>query len=407
MSERDWQHNPETGEEQIWRDGGWRAPTRAEVSVAEKGSVWSGAEALLEGATGAQMIGGLALNMVSPGAGQAFIDRSMALTDKHPVVSLLPAAGSVAALAKTGTTSMASRVAARTAGVRTAGNVAPTQGLKTATGLAKGPQDFVPEVFKGVVRGIEGGIQAVPGARILLDSLRIQRQKVAGKALGRWLGVSDDTLHASKGRLTDDVIEETLAKTDEMYAGISNDITENVSTSQFNGMVDDAAERGLLIEDKANLYKASTNDIGDKVIALRSELRKAQRGAKDTIERQHIEQAIDNIQKILDEKLAGTASEQVAKTADKYYARWMQMRNSNAIRADGTIARNATSQMLKRNDPRTMLGQRGNLDDETQVLVDTMKDWGKLGPEMPSSGTAERAAAAAALMGTGGSAAIF
>ncbi|MCP4929185.1 MAG: hypothetical protein GY918_09050, partial [Gammaproteobacteria bacterium] len=99
MTERDWQHNPETGEEQIWRDGGWRAPTRAEMSVAEKGSVWSGAEALLEGATGAQMIGGLALNMVSPGAGQAFIDRSMALTDKHPVVSLLPAAGSVAALA--------------------------------------------------------------------------------------------------------------------------------------------------------------------------------------------------------------------------------------------------------------------------------------------------------------------
>jgi hypothetical protein len=400
MADRDWATNPETGERLIWREGGWREPSLSEVAVGQKGSIASGAEAMLEGATGAQAIGGLALNALSPGAGQVYLDRSAALTGKHPVASMLPLAGSAAGLATKGVTSMAARVAARTAATKGAG-VAGT-GLTTNTGLLKGAQDFVPEFLKGTVRGLEGGISAIPGARVLTDAMRIQRQGVAGRALGKWLGISDDTLRASKGKLTDDVVEETLAKTDEMYAGMSNDITENVSKTSFTRMVDDAVERGLLIEDKAALYKASNNSVGDSVIALRSELRKLQRGAADNIERQNVEMAIENIQKILDQQLKGTASEFTAKTADKLYARWMQIRNTNAIRPDGTVMRNATSQMLKRNDPRTMMGQRGNLDDETQVLVDTIKDWGKLGPELPSSGTAERAAAASVLAGLGG-----
>jgi hypothetical protein len=400
MADRDWATNPETGQRLIWREGGWREPTLSEVAVGQKGSIASGAEAMLEGATGAQAIGGLALNALSPGAGQVYLDRSAALTGKHPVASLLPLVGSVGAVAGKGALTMSQRVAAKAATRPTASVLG--RGLTTDTGLAKGAQDFVPDFLKGTVRGLEGGIQAIPGARVLTDMMRIQRQGVAGKALGKWLGISDDTLRASKGKLTDDVIEETLAKTDEMYAGMSNDITENVSKTQFTGMIDDAVERGLLIEDKAALYKASNNSVGDSVIALRSELRKMQRGAADNIERQNVEVAIDNIQKILDQQLKGTGSEFTAKTADKLYARWMQIRNTNAIRPDGTVIRNSTSNMLKRNDPRTMMGQRGNLDDDTQVLVDTIKDWGKLGPELPSSGTAERGAAASILSKMGG-----
>ena len=259
--------------------------------------------------------------------------------------------------------------------------------------MIKGLQDIVPEPFQGMARGIEGVTQTVPGARILTDMLRIQRQGVAGKALGKWLGINDEVLSASRGKLTDDVVETALSTTDELYASLGNGITETVPASKFTSMVDDAVERGLIIEDKAAKYKASDMTTGEKVIALRSELRGLKRTAKDNIEQQHIDESIQKIQQIVDKALEGTDLEDVSRLADKRYARWMQMKNTSAIDKDGTVRRHALSQMLKKGDARSMLGQRGSLDPETDALVNTMKDWNKLGPEMPSSGTAERTAA--------------
>ena len=108
--------------------------------------------------------------------------------------------------------------------------------------------------------------------------------------------------------------------------------------------------------------------------------------------------------------MKGTDAEGISRLADTRYARWMQLRGTQALSADGTVRRASTAAMLKRRDPRMMLGQR-DMDPETADLVNAMKEWGKMGKEMPSSGTAERTAMYNMLKGAGvvgfGGAAIF
>ena len=389
-------HNPDTGQVYQFKQGRWAEISPLEADIAQAGAA------------------GQALSFMAGASPlSAFTEAGRAAMDVNPVAANLPLAGGVAWLGARPLGRMAGRVLGKIEqGAQTAR--AGGTGLRTPSGMLKRPQDMVPEELSGVVRGMEAGVEAAPGLRLLTDQIRLQRQRVAGNALGRWLGVPEETLSASKNKLLPDVVEDALSTTDEMYTSISNAMTRTIKRDQFDEMLEEAVERKLLIPEKASQYKelidSQGRSVGDSVIALRSELRGMARNASDETARQHTEMIIQNIQKVIDSALEGTPESAIAKLADTRYARWMLLKNTSAIRQDGTVSRAALTQALKRNDARTILGNRKGQDPETDALVQAMKDWGQLGAEMPSSGTAERTAAYDALIGIiglGTGAAIF
>lgn len=388
-----YRHNPETGQAYVFDNGRWTEMTPEQTQVAQTGALGQAAAATM-GATGLDMLPGAdAVSGAAPG-----IARSAAVAGL---------AAPVAGLAVKG----GGRLAQRALALREAqGGAQGASGLRTTSGMIKRPSDMVPEPLQGTVAALESGVQAIPGARVLLDMSKMQRQSVAGKALGRYLGASDEALAASKGKLTDDVMEGVLAETDEMYQQIAADITERVSPQQFLKFVDDAVERKSISADVAGMHKELLEDgsrtVGDAVVALRSDLRAVAREGGTATQKRYAEKIIDNIQDIIDKALEGTEAAKISKAADTRYRRWMNLKNRNVIRGDGTVSRAALRQMLKNDDPRLMYGKAGG-DAETRALAQASKDWDSLGPEIPSSGTTERAAALGLLGTLGGGAAIF
>ena len=377
-----YRHNPETGQSYMY-DGGagqWREMGALETELARSGA----AGTVISAATGANPL----LAITQPELAAAAQSTNPIATNLGAAATLLTGGGSIGQSAR-----MADRIVNRSTTAK-----APMK-FTTESGMVKGLQEYVPESMRGTAQVVEAAFDA-PGLRVLKDARTMQRRNVAGKALGRWLGMSDEQVAASGGKLTDEVMESMLGATDDMYAKGAGRISENLSPAQFNQIVDDVAERKLLIPEKAQAWKDMDIGTGEKLIALRSELRAMARQQQSLVDEQNIDQAILKIGDIVKDAVKGTDAEDVLTEADKRYARWMAIKNSQAIEAGTGIVRRAQLEgVLRREDPRMMLGKRGSLDKETADLVQAMKDWKSLGGDLPTSGTAERAAVMGALAG--------
>lgn len=383
-----YRHNPDTGQNYVYRQGRWQEVSQQEVDINQAGLVGD-AVSFIQG-----------FNPAAP-----FTEGGQAALNANPIISQLPLLAGGAGIVRGGVGRMSQRVAGQLT------QQVPGQGFRTASGMLRRPQDMVPEELAGVVRGFESGIEATPGLRILTDQIRLDRQRQAGNALGRWLGINSDVLVQNKNKLLPEVMEDALSTTDEMYTSISSTLDDTMTRAQVDELLEDAVKRKLIIPDKKAQYdelldisektaQREGRGIGQSVIDLRSELRTLARTADNT-ETQNIDIAIQNIQKTIDEVLEGTDAGLISREADKRYARWMLVKQGKAIRDDGTVSRAALMNIFRRENPREMIGNRAARDDDTQLLFDRLKDWSQMGPEMPSSGTAERTAAYNFLMSMG------
>jgi hypothetical protein len=374
-----YRNNPETGQKYIFNAGAgkWQEMSESQIRVAgatEQAPVLMGIASAASAAVG--------LGLVS--------EEARALEQSSPLAATAGGVATVAGAPMSAFGRMSARVLARRAAEKTAlpAVEGAASGLRTQSGMIKGLQDVVPESFRGAARTAE----AVPGASLLTGMRGMYNRGLAGKSLGRWMGMSDELVARSKGKLTDDVMEEMLSETDDMYRSISGTLDEKVALSQFDEMVDGAVKRKVMIADKAEDWKALEGSMGEKIIALRSELRAQARGNVDTVEKQNLEKAIQNIQKIIDDSVKGTDAEGISKLADTRYSRWMALKGSQAIETGtGNVRRASLDQVLRKRDARMMMGKRDGMDAETADLVQAMKDWRSVGDPLPSSGSAERA----------------
>jgi hypothetical protein len=386
----DFRHDSESGQTFIFEPDNqeWREATPMEVRIGQSGAVGQALSAV-EGATGVPGI-------INSELGDALGAVNSTSENVGLVGSLFGGAG----VAKGG--KLIERVMARKAASeatqqtaeRAAGGV-----FKTDSGFTRLPSDMVPAPLAGTVRAVEAGISAIPGARVGMDMINIQRQRVLAQKVGQTIGVNADDLAAGGGKLTPDVIDASLSRVDAAYddaRGLMNDVGDPGSLQRI---VDQAVDAKVLDADLAKDY--AQVPVGDALLDIRSTLRANKNQADNIVQSQKMDKIITNIQKIIDDAAEGTDIKPRLDEADRIWRNWAGLRDSAAIRDDGTINFPSLRNALSKNfGARKVKGGGKMTGDVEQELIDAVTDYGtKLGKPIPSSGTAERGAAAALLAG--------
>jgi len=267
--------------------------------------------------------------------------------------------------------------------------------FKTEQGFQKLPSDIVPGPFAGSARAIEAGVGAIPVLRIVTDMFKIQRQNHLGGKLQRALGFTEAEIKASGGKLLPDAFQAPLQRVDAAYDSARGFLDDTLDASQIRKVTNEAAKEGLLTPQQVKGFTTAKDAPGAQILDLRSQLRGMQRTADTQYQRQRISEIIDNIQDIINDATQGTAIAPELAKADKVYKLWKTVDDGAAIAADGTINfRSLQNALNKSYGSRAVKGGRGVADPLVDDLIKSVDELGQLGPAIPSSGTAERAAAA-------------
>jgi len=378
----------EAGEKFIW-DGATRSfkpATPEQVQVGRAGILGQVASAI-QGATGIP-------GMISPATGEALETVNPGSATAGLVTSL---AGGAGALARQGLR----RGAKETVTDRVQAKVAQQSGgrFKTDSGLIKRPGDIAPPSLQGSARGLEAGLESVPGLRILGDAIKHQRQQVVGQKLAVAMGGSADDFARQGGKIDRPFLDSMLNPVDSVYESSRIELGARLGKDKVNALAT-KHEKLLGKEIRQEMAEAKQNELGDILIEIRSELRADLRRSKKFRERKKINKVIEDIQKTISDALEGTDLKPQLDEADRIYKVWKTIDNSSAIAPDGSVNFDAMRRAMRKTyGSRATRGGKGINDPLAEELFRTLDDLGALGNPLPSSGTAERSIAAGIVTG--------
>lgn len=373
--------------------GRWREASQAEIAVAGLGMSGQ-AEAIAEGATGAQSIAGL----FSP----AIAERAQALGSVNDTAMNIGMAGAGAAglagLAR-GVGSATSRTQARISA-----NSGRQSGLRTSQGFIRQPEELLPEFAQGGGRILRAGAETLPVTRIITDYLiRVPNQQNLNRLAGRALGLTDDELRATGGRLTDDLMRVADDRMAESYQQVGDAVTANASQQRVQNLAVMAQDEGMITGRAAQALTRQGQEQGRQLMSLSSELKRSMRSARTVQERTTIGNILDELDEIVDEALAAGGDQGAATLWRETNARWRaslafergrSWTNGNVNSASMDSALKAIyGRGYRRSSP------PANAPQEVRDFLEGVRQAQGVNVGIPTSGTAERLLAASALGG--------
>jgi len=391
--------NKETGERLLYDDraGRWREPTAAEVKIERMGYVGQAAS-VAEGATGAMSIAGLfnekaaataqALQSINPLSSTAGLAGSLGLAGA-PLVR-----GGMGLLGKAGTIS--SRV---------------QDGISSGSrmGFRRMPDEMLPPQMSGAGQLVRAGATSTVPGRLATDMLiRVPNQRNLNRLVGRSLRLTDDELKAAGGKIDDSLYGVIQERTNDAY----RDVSKRIGASMNKGDVDQLAIKlnaeNLITNKKLLAVTDKQADVGDSIMALRSDVRAAQRGEQDTAVRNMMQNTMDEIDAII-EKALDASGDDVAmalyKDANARYKMELAVETGNVLGRDGNISATLLDTQLRKSFGNAYRsGDR--LENVPTDLADALQGARiaqGLNIGLPTSGTAERLLGASMVSGlTGG-----
>ena len=273
--------------------------------------------------------------------------------------------------------------------------------FKTEQGFLKKASDIGPEAIRGTVQSLEAGIGSIPGLRVMVDLINTQKRKVMGGKVGRAMGMSNGEIRAGGGRLRPADVEPALDRIDDTYNAARNLVSEKVTTQQVQKIGREAAKQNFISETElANLGRA-TDATGDTLLDLRAAVRRSGRASATRAERVRAAEIIDEIQELIKQSAKGTNQFKALGEADRQWKVWSAINKGGVVNGEGWLNLNSLKNNLTRSFG-TRVGRGGSREGLRPVEVDMFNAIDELGPinfQIPSSGTAERQIAAAAIGG--------
>lgn len=379
-------------------------PDGSEFILTGKGWVPNTPE--LEGAAGAGVFGAAMSNAIEL-ASFGFIEQPEEFQQVSPVASraadVVSAVGLMSpllrgALGAAKGLGVASRGAAKQA-TKAEGGTA----FRTPSGFVKRPSDVVPESLQGTARAIESGFQAFPGLRVITDVINNQKSKIMGTKVGRALGLTDDEIRASGGKLRPSDVEPALNRIDDTYNAARDAASAKVTTPQVAKLADEAADAGFITKQEVGTLTRATDETGAQLLDLRSSLREVMRTSTSRLERQRAAEIIDSIQELIKDATKGTELFAELGIADRQYKLWKALDKAGTVSGEGKLnlasLKNSLSSKKSFGGRVGRGGKREGLREVEKEMFDAIDELGPINFQIPSSGTAERAIAASLLGG--------
>lgn len=387
-------HNPNTGEVIIYDDqiGQWRDATRAEIDIEQSGLAGQ-IEAGIEGATGVQSL----LGLFSP----EFAARADALTGSNTAAATLGGIATlgVGSMALMGRGSATARALQRSQ-TRQAG------GLRTGQGFIRNPEQLGPESMQGAGRIVRAGIESNPVTRMITDYLiRNPNQKNLNRLAGRAVGLTDDELARSGGRLTDDLLGLADERLGAQFDEVGARITEKIDPDEVTNLALQLNAENRISNARLAQVADNAENAGRELMGIRSELLAQSRRTSDDAVKNQIQNRIDEIDAIIEKAVSGDdvtsklyadarARYRVSLALDKGAARSMDD-NLNVPSLNNQLRKIYGAGFTKGRVP-------GGAPVEVQDFLKGAREARGVDVGVPSSGTAERLIAANILgIGTG------
>lgn len=393
--------NPETGQKFLYDDsrGEWREMSGAEEKIEKMGYAGQ-AVAAVEGATGIGSIAGIfdegiaervaALQAINPGTSKAALVGSLGLGAAGAAKGALTASGMAGGR-------MAQRIQARTAG----------KGADESMGFRRMPDEMLPASAQGAGQFVRAGATATIPGRLATDFLiRVPNQRNLNRLVGRALRLTDDELRAAGGKIDNQLYGVVQERSHEAFRQVGQRITKAVDEDEVINMAVKLNQEGYITNQK--LAAMIDDTAGENLMAMRSEMRAAQRQAGDVQVSTMLQNTVDEIDGII-EKGLDEAGDKVAKQlygdARARYKLELAIEKGNVLgRDDNVSATLMDTQLRKLFGDSYRAGKRN--ENVPQDLADALQGVRKaqgMNLGLPTSGTTERALAANLLSGlTGG-----
>jgi len=280
------------------------------------------------------------------------------------------------------------------------------QANKTATqGFVPKMEQRVPKPFQGATRLLEGGLEGTVVGRLMTDYMvRNPNQRNLNSLILKGLGATDDQIAAAGGQATDDVMRQATATRSAKFEEVGSRITQAMDKEEVTKMGLDL-NRAKMISNDDLVRLADGKDLGRELMSIRSELLAATRGAQTRSEKIAVDNAIKAIDDIVKKAMKDSGDEVTVKL-------WADVRsqdklaravNAGQARSMDAINPNSLDTAMKRyfGKAYTEGGDLSNLPTEVADAITGARAAKGFNVGLPSSGTAERAAAMGLLKGVG------
>lgn len=393
--------NKKTGEKILYDDsrGEWRQMSGAEEKIEQMGYAGQ-AVAAVEGATGAGSVAGIfdegiaervaALQAINPGTSKAAFAGSLGLGGAGLAKGALTASGMAGGR-------MAQRIQARTAG----------KGADDSMGFRRMPDEMLPPSMSGAGQLVRAGATATIPGKLATDFLiRVPNQRNLNRLVGRSLRLTDDELMAAGGKIDDPLYGVIQERSHEAFREVGKRITAAVDEDAVTSLAVKLNQEGLITNNK--LIAMIDDTAGENLMAMRSEMRAAQREAGDVQVSTMLQNTVDEIDGIIETGLEA-ANDKVAKQlygdARARYKMELALEKGNVLGRDGNVsAALMDTQLRKLFKDSYRAGTRN--ENVPLAVADALQGTRKaqgMNLGLPTSGTAERLLAAGALSAaTGG-----
>ena len=393
--------NRKTGEKILYDDsrGEWRQMSGAEQKIEQMGYAGQ-AVAAVEGATGAGSVAGIfdegiaervaALQAINPGTSKAAFAGSLGLGAAGLAKGALTASGMAGGR-------MAQRIQARTAG----------KGADDSMGFRRMPDEMLPASMSGAGQLVRAGATATIPGKLATDFLiRVPNQRNLNRLVGRSLRLTDDELMAAGGKIDDTLYGVIQDRSHEAFREVGKRITAAVDEDAVTSLAVKLNQEGLITNNK--LVAMIDDTAGENLMAMRSEMRAAQRQAGDVQVSTMLQNTVDEIDDIIETGLEA-ANDKVAKQlysdARARYKMELALEKGNVLGRDGNVSAALMDTQLRNLFKDSY--RAGTRNENVPVAVaDALQGTRKaqgMNLGLPTSGTAERLLAAGAVSAlTGG-----
>ena len=279
---------------------------------------------------------------------------------------------------------------------------------RTSTGFIPRLSGRFPRSVQPSVASLQAGAQVIPGARFLSDWVTVYNQKNLAVITGRSMRMEAASIKQGDGLLSPETMEPLMNRFDDVYNSTRNVITERATFNQLAKPAQDALDANLITQRQFNAWTAAGKNKGDQMIDMRTHLRRVSRETQDTVRQQEAREIIDDIQDTI--KSISDDTEFAAEIAanDIDYKIWKAVSQTGVIGKEGLINPTSLKRALGTSFGQNAVrgGARTKLPPRVQDLLRGLDELERIGYQVPTSGTAERAQAGRWILGALGIGAI-
>lgn len=282
------------------------------------------------------------------------------------------------------------------------------EGLRTSTGLIRRPSNVLGRgtTAGSVARLVEGGLEAVPGLNIPGLAQKALNQRTINESFARAMGLADDVaLHARTAGADDRVIGATLDMFERGYGRVAGALDNTVDQAAARSLIESAEESGFLVSKRLRSLIDKPRLDGKDIMAVRSQLAKVSRSNENFLVTQRAGEMVDELDTFIIEAVEQGGDDAARATVQSLNARYKvfrEIRKGRSIGKDGMVNPSAAdSRFSTAFGDRYAAGRVQTADDGVNRFLRTVREGAELDVGLPSSGTAERAALGALLLGGG------